>query len=72
MITITATEFRKHLGFYLQAVQDGKTLAITKNGREICELHPSIPAKLALFDSLCGIAKGIDPDQAREERVYRR
>lgn len=37
---ITATEFKKNLGFYLDKAQNKEEVYITKNGREIARLAP--------------------------------
>ena len=69
MCIITATQLKNALGAYLEAAKNGETLIITKDGKEICEIRPRTESKLALFDSLTGIARGVDASEAREERV---
>ena len=69
MCIITATQLKNALGAYLEEAKNGETLIITKDGKEICEIRPRTESKLALFDSLAGIARGVDASEAREERV---
>ena len=69
MPTITATQLKNALGAYLEEAKNGETFIITKDGKKICEIRPLTEAKLAIFDSLTGIAKGVDADAAREERL---
>ena len=69
MYSITATQLKNGLGAYLEKAKNGEVLIITKDGKEICEIRPRTQSKLALFDSLTGIASGIDAEKAREERT---
>lgn len=69
MITITATQLKNSLGSYLDEAKNGQTIIVTKDGKEICEIRPRAETKLALFDSLIGIAKGVDAEKAKEERI---
>ena len=69
MYRITATQLKNGLGAYLEEAKNGKVLIITKDGKEICELRPRTESKLALFDSLTGIASGVDAESARDERT---
>lgn len=69
MSIITATQLKNSLGAYLEEAKNGETIIITKDGKEICELRPRTESKLALFDSLTGIASTVDGEIAHEERV---
>lgn len=69
MHTITATELKKSLGHYLDIVANGEKVVVTKGGEEILEMTPKKPSKLTIFESLIGIAKGVDAQKAREERL---
>jgi len=40
MITITATELKKNLGSYLDAVKEKEEVYITKNSKKIARLAP--------------------------------
>ena len=37
---VTVTEFRKHFGQYMDVVQDGETIIITKYGKDIAKVIP--------------------------------
>ena len=69
MSIITATQLKNSLGSYLDQVKNGETFIVTKDGIEVCEIKPRTDAKLALFDSLTGIAKDVDFNVAKEERM---
>ena len=69
MSIITATQLKNGLGFYLEQVRNGESFIVTKDGIEVCELKPRIDSKLAIFDSLTGIAKGVDYEEITEERL---
>lgn len=69
MSIITATQLKNGLGAYLEEAKNGEIIIVTKGGEEICELRPRTQSKLALFDSLTGIASGIDASNARDERT---
>lgn len=71
MSIITVTQLKSRLGFYLEKAKSGETLIVTKNGKEICEIRPRTESKLAVFDSLTGIARGVDASAARDERAKR-
>ena len=68
MPIVTATQLKNGLGSFLKLASSGEVIVITKNGREICELRPRTDSKLALFDSLTGIAEGVAAEQIRDER----
>lgn len=59
MKTVTAAGLKSNLSGYLEMANNGEVFIVAKNGRKICEIHPSIEAKLAIFDSLTGIASGV-------------
>lgn len=70
---ITATEFKTNFGKYLDmaALQD---IFITKNGKSIARLTAPTVNKLAVLDSLVGIASvesDADEEAMREERLLR-
>lgn len=70
-MTITATEFKLNLGKYLEMV-DEEEIIITKNGKSIARLSKPESEKIALLDSLVGVAKNIrneDLDALRTERL---
>lgn len=70
---VTATEFKTNLGKYLEmaAKQD---IFITKNGKNIARLTSPTVNKLAVLDSLVGIASNNssdDEETIRKERLER-
>ena len=70
---ITATEFKLNLGKYLDMV-DKEEIIITKNGKSIARLSKPESEKIALLDSLVGVAKNVnidDLDTLRTERLSR-
>ncbi len=72
-MTITATEFKLNLGKYLEMVEE-EEIIITKNGKSIARLSKPESEKIALLDSLVGVAKNIrneDLDALRTERLAR-
>lgn len=72
-MTITATEFKLNLGKYLDMV-DKEEIIITKNGKSIARLSKPESEKIALLDSLVGVAKNVnidDLDTIRTERLAR-
>ena len=69
MCIITATQLKNKLGAYLEEAKNGEVFIVTKDGKEICELRPRTESKLALFDSLTGIASSVDGNAARDERT---
>lgn len=42
MITVTATEFRKHLFEYLNQVAEGQQIVIQRNQKEIAKIVPMV------------------------------
>lgn len=69
MCIITATQLKNKLGACLEGAKNGEVFIITKDGKEICELRPRTESKLALFDSLTGIASSVDGNTVRDERT---
>ena len=74
-MTITATEFKKNLGKYLDMAIEEDVL-ITKNGRPIAKLSNPYEEKLAIAESLFGMLKeyddGRDYDEIRWEAMRER
>lgn len=58
-MTITATEFKTNLGKYLELVLT-EDILITKNGKVIAQLTQPQLDKIAILNSLVGLAKGDD------------
>ncbi len=69
MRIITAAQLKNGLDSYLEEAKNGEVLIVTKDGKEICEIRPRAESKLAIFDSLTGIASGVDFSSAHEERA---
>lgn len=69
METITATQLKNALGHYLEEAEKGKEFSITKDGIPVASLVPNKKEKIALLNSFVGIAEGIDPEKAKEERI---
>ena len=72
-MTITATELKMNLGKYLEMI-DEEEVIITKNGKSIARLSKPQSEKIALLDSLVGIAKDLtetDLAEIKEERLSR-
>jgi len=69
MRTITTAELEESLDEYLDMVARGETIIMTRDDEEILEMHPIESSKVAVFESLIGIAKGVDPEKAKEERL---
>ena len=68
---ITATELKSNLGKYLEMVSE-EEIIITKNGKCIARLAKPESEKIALLDSLVGIAKNVgtmSDDDVRLERL---
>jgi len=71
--TATATEMQNNFGRYLNVVQNGGEVIVTKNGKEVGRFVPRIAVVSYLTDSLTGILKGeTDNDREREERLKER
>lgn len=72
-MVITATELKNNLGKYLEMVFD-EEIIITKNGKSIARLSKPESEKIALLDSLVGVAKNaknMTDDDVRLERLLR-
>jgi prevent-host-death family protein len=69
---ITATEFKTNMGKYL-AMASRRDIYITKNGQRIAKLTNPAPDRMAMLDSLAGIAKdeSLSPEALKEERLSR-
>ena len=69
---VTATEFKMNMGKYL-SLASRRDIYITKNGQRIAKLTNPSPDRVAMLDSLVGIAKAGDVtlDDMRGERLER-
>ena len=67
---VTATEFKLNMGKYL-SMASRHDIFITKNGRRIAKLTNPSPDRVAMLDSLVGIARGADIslDDIKKERL---
>lgn len=67
---ITATEFKVNMGKYL-SMASRHDIYITKNGRRIAKLTNPSPDRVAMLDSLVGIAKdeSLSLDDLKKERL---
>lgn len=67
---ITATEFKQNMGEYLSLVRE-QDIYITKNGRLVAKLTDPALDRVALLDSLVGIAGNGDVTlgDIRKERL---
>ncbi|MBR4331124.1 MAG: type II toxin-antitoxin system prevent-host-death family antitoxin [Clostridia bacterium] len=67
---ITATEFKLNMGKYL-SMASRHDIFITKNGQRIAKLTNPSPDRVAMLDSLVGIAQGADIslDDIKKERL---
>ena len=67
---ITATEFKLNMGKYL-SMASRHDIFITKNGQRIARLTNPSPDRVAMLDSLVGIAQGADIslDDIKKERL---
>ena len=67
---VTATEFKLNMGKYL-TMASRHDIFITKNGRRIAKLTNPSPDRVAMLDSLVGIAQGADIslDDIKKERL---
>jgi len=62
---ITATEFKMNMGKYL-SMAGKRDIFITKNGQRIAKLTNPPPDRVAMLDSLVGIAR-TDEDMTLED-----
>ena len=70
-MTITATEFKKNLGKYLELANE-EDIVIMKNGKAIALLTQPQLNKIEILNSLVGIAKGdreVTLEEIKEERT---
>ena len=67
---VTATEFKMNMGKYL-SLASRRDIYITKNGQRIAKLTNPSPDRVAMLDSLVGIARteDISPESIKEERL---
>ncbi len=67
---VTATEFKLNMGKYL-SMASRHDIFITKNGQRIARLTNPSPDRVAMLDSLVGIARGVDIslDDIKKERL---
>lgn len=67
---ITATEFKTNMGKYL-SMASRKDIYITKNGQRIAKLTNPSPDRVAMLDSLVGIAgdEKLSLEDIRRERL---
>lgn len=70
---VTATEFKMNMGKYL-SLASRRDIYITKNGQRIAKLTNPSPDRVAMLDSLVGIARTEDVsleslDNIKEERL---
>ena len=67
---VTATEFKLNMGKYL-SMASRHDIFITKNGQRIAKLTNPSPDRVAMLDSLVGIARGTDIslDDIKKERL---
>lgn len=67
---ITATDFKVNMGKYL-SMASTHDIYITKNGQRIAKITNPSPNRVAMLDSLIGIAKGasITTDEIKNERL---
>ena len=67
---ITATEFKVNMGKYL-SMASRRDIYITRNGQRIAKLTNPSPDRVAMLDSLVGIARdeGLSLDDLKKERL---
>ena len=67
---VTATEFKLNMGKYL-SMASRHDIFITKNGQRIAKLTNPSPDRVAMLDSLVGIAQNADIslDDIKKERL---
>ena len=70
---ITATELKTNLGKYLDTAND-EDVFVTRKGKIIAKISNPSNEKIALLDSLVGIANGADVtlEEARTSRLTRK
>jgi len=66
----TATEIQNNFGKYLQLVQNGEDVIVSKNGKEVARIIAFDKTVSFLTDSLIGVLKGnYDDKDAYKERI---
>ena len=67
---VTATEFKMNMGKYL-SLASRRDIYITRNGQRIAKLTNPSPDRVAMLDSLVGIARteDITLDDIKRERL---
>lgn len=67
---VTATEFKNKFGQYLELVEQGEDIIITKNGKHIAKVSDVKNDKSAILQALVGIIPADTTlEEAREERL---
>ena len=69
MITVSITDLKKRKNHYFRLAEYGEAILVTRYGKPIVEIAPKRKSKTEIFDSLIGVAKGVDPVAAKEERL---
>ena len=54
-MTVTFSELKNNLGKYLELAQHDDSIIVTKNGKPIAKIVPSVLDKKAILDSLVGV-----------------
>ena len=69
-MSITATELKENLGYYLSLAKE-ETIFITRNGRDVAVLTSPEKTKMDSLNSLIGIIPdtGMSVEDYREERL---
>lgn len=63
----TSTEMKNHFGKYLEMVEEGKEIIVTRNGKQVGRLIPEMEHTVWLTDMITGIIQGdYDPNRVRE------
>ena len=69
MITVSITDLKNRKNHYFRLAEYGETILVTRYGKPIVEIAPKRKSKIEIFDSFIGVAKGVDPVAAKEERL---
>jgi antitoxin (DNA-binding transcriptional repressor) of toxin-antitoxin stability system len=69
---ITATELKGNIGMYLDTAER-EDIFVTRKGKVVAKISKPFADKVALLDSLAGIAKDANMtlEEARDERLAR-
>jgi antitoxin (DNA-binding transcriptional repressor) of toxin-antitoxin stability system len=69
-VLITASDLKANIGRYLDAASD-EDVFVSRKGRIVAKISNPARDKVALLDSLVGIAEGVDlsAEEARAERL---